>query len=299
MKDCKTIRRALDAHRTGELRPPAFRAVEQHLGSCRECTARLEEFRTLAARSVALRVPAPETILAVVEERAGDHFDQVETAVGPLWVAFNARGISMVLPAAGPAAGFIQSYGTRRGRKVAKGEIPESYAAWVRRAAAGNPPPTPKIDLGGLPEFERRVLTLLRRIPRGEVRPYSWLAREAGRPAAARAVGNSMARNPVPLLIPCHRVVKADGGIGNYAFGSEMKRELLRREGAPVDELERLAREGVRFMGCTSTRIYCLPACRHLRRARPERREPFASAHEAIESGYRPCRHCRPEPAAA
>jgi O-6-methylguanine DNA methyltransferase len=152
----------------------------------------------------------------------------------------------------------------------------------------------PALDLEGLPPFERSVLELLRRIPMGEVRPYSWLAREAGRPAAVRAVGNSMARNPLPLLLPCHRVVPVRGGVGNYAFGSDMKRELLRREGAPLGELDEMVRDGFRFVGCTSTRIYCHPACRDIRRARPDRRERFASSGQAAAAGYRPCRHCRP-----
>ena len=84
----------------------------------------------------------------------------------------------------------------------------------------------------GLTTFQQKILRLLQTIPRGEVRTYAWLARKAGRPRAARAVGNVMAGNPVPWLLPCHRVVPSQGGVGNYAFGSKMKRDLLHREGA-------------------------------------------------------------------
>jgi methylated-DNA-[protein]-cysteine S-methyltransferase len=66
------------------------------------------------------------------------------------------------------------------------------------------------------------------------VQTYAWLARKAGRPRAARAVGNTMARNPIPILIPCHRVVPAAGGIGNYGLGAAVKRALLKREGVAV-----------------------------------------------------------------
>ncbi len=82
--------------------------------------------------------------------------------------------------------------------------------------------------------FERKVLEELRRIPRGETRTYAEIARRLGHPGAARAVGNACAHNPVPLVIPCHRVVPARGGIGNYSAtgGPETKRKLLVREGA-------------------------------------------------------------------
>lgn len=78
--------------------------------------------------------------------------------------------------------------------------------------------------------FERRVFEELRRIPRGATRSYAEIASAIGAPRAQRAVANACARNPVPLLIPCHRVVRADGSPGGYRFGSDAKRELLERE---------------------------------------------------------------------
>jgi O-6-methylguanine DNA methyltransferase len=82
--------------------------------------------------------------------------------------------------------------------------------------------------------FERRVLEELRRIPSGETRTYGEIARQIGLPHAARAVGNACAHNPVPLVVPCHRVVPARGGIGRYSAtgGEATKRRILEREGA-------------------------------------------------------------------
>jgi O-6-methylguanine DNA methyltransferase len=87
------------------------------------------------------------------------------------------------------------------------------------------------IDLRGLTDFERAVLAKTGEIPHGEIRPYGWIAREIGRPAAVRAVGSALGRNPVPLAIPCHRVVRTDGTVGHYAFGQPMKLQLLALEG--------------------------------------------------------------------
>ena len=70
-------------------------------------------------------------------------------------------------------------------------------------------------------------------VPLGEVRPYAWFAREAGSPKASRAVGSVMANNPVPLLVPCHRVVRNDGRTGQYAFGAREKVGLFEGEGSP------------------------------------------------------------------
>lgn len=78
--------------------------------------------------------------------------------------------------------------------------------------------------------FQRRVWDALRRIPRGETRTYSEIARAIGAPAAVRAVGSACGANPVALVVPCHRAVRADGGLGGYAWGIERKRRLLEFE---------------------------------------------------------------------
>jgi methylated-DNA-[protein]-cysteine S-methyltransferase len=87
------------------------------------------------------------------------------------------------------------------------------------------------VDLSSRSPFHQEVLRAAARIPRGEVRTYGELAAGVGRPRAARAVGTAMARNPVPLLVPCHRVVPGRGGVGNYGFGPDLKSKLLANEG--------------------------------------------------------------------
>lgn len=86
------------------------------------------------------------------------------------------------------------------------------------------------LDLAGLPPFQAKVLAEAARIPYGRTRSYTDLARRAGRPRAARAVGNALATNPVPILIACHRVIRRDGTWNHYAFGGWMKTRLLALE---------------------------------------------------------------------
>lgn len=86
------------------------------------------------------------------------------------------------------------------------------------------------LDLDGSPEFFRQVWTELRKVPRGETISYSELARRAGRPKAVRAVGTAMARNPVPVIVPCHRVIRSDGTLGGFGGGLDLKRRMLELE---------------------------------------------------------------------
>ena len=90
------------------------------------------------------------------------------------------------------------------------------------------------VDLSSRSPFHQEVLRATARIPCGEVRTYGELAAIVGRPRAARAVGTAMARNPVPLLVPCHRVVPSSGGVGNYGHSSELKAKLLANEGVAL-----------------------------------------------------------------
>lgn len=139
------------------------------------------------------------------------------------------------------------------------------------------------VDLTALPEFQRRVLKAALRIPFGEARSYAWIARRIDRPRATRAVGTALACNPVPFIVPCHRVLRTDGGLGGYALGLPLKRRLLEFErGTPVLE------------GCATTGIVCRVGCRALGRARPDTRVVFATLADARSVGYRPCALCRP-----
>jgi methylated-DNA-[protein]-cysteine S-methyltransferase len=145
---------------------------------------------------------------------------------------------------------------------------------------------TVPIDLE-VPAFQAKVLAAADRVPFGEVTSYAELAQRIGHPRAARAVGNALGANPVPVIVPCHRIIRGDGTWGHYAFGGEMKTQLLRLE-----------RSTPTLIGCTSTRIVCRRGCAHEQRVGEANRVVFASVGDAAEVGYRPCRVCRPSRAA-
>ena len=209
--------------------------------------------------------------------------------LGEVYVGVSEGGVRLVGRAASPEE-FARRYRERFGRLLSWGtdETTRRLAERVPAALAGEKVEVPA-DLSGTTPFQRRVLEVVKGIPRGEVRPYAWVAREADSPKASRAVGSVMANNPVPLVIPCHRVVRNDGTTGQYAFGAEEKVGLLEGEGVSVGELARSP-----YLATSTTGIFCHATCRNARRIKPENRRRFRSAEAATNAGYGPCRICRP-----
>ncbi len=241
-------------------------------------------------------VKAPASLLPAVLMRVGlgDAYWRLEAVIGPVFIAYNAHGISALMRADDPAR-FEQVFRQRFNRPVYPAlQPPADLVRAVRQYLSGKRTRLP-FDLRGLSAFERAVLLKALEIPRGQVRPYAWIAREIGHPKAGRAVGTALGHNPIPLLIPCHRVVRSDGHIGNYSLGgSPVKRALLRAEGVDPDALEALARAGIRYYGSETTHIFCFPTCAHARRINDRHRVLFRTEEEAIQAGYRPCTVCRP-----
>ncbi|HYS54165.1 MAG TPA: methylated-DNA--[protein]-cysteine S-methyltransferase [Thermoanaerobaculia bacterium] len=283
---CRPTLTRVDALRTGELPKEEHRAVEEHLKTCKSCEESATDVGELAQAVKALRIEPPRSLRESV--RMTDFYDRVED----VWVAFSDRTIRMI---SGHSLDDLrQRYGKRYGRTLERATVPEPLRKQVIDALHGAGVDKPAVDLSEASELERSVAQALLTIPRGEVRSYSWLAQQVGKPKAVRAVANYVARNVVPFVVPCHRVVPAAGGVGKYGYGPKMKRDLLQREGVDVDQLDALAREGIRFVGSRTTRIFCCPTCRDARRIREENRVPFHDADEATGKGFRPCRRCQP-----
>ena len=151
----------------------------------------------------------------------------VESSLGPMLVAATDKGVCRV------------SFG--RGREELERLFPnaklveggEDFAALLQRVVAAVEDPASgrdiPVDVRGT-AFQERVWQELRKIPPGETRSYAEIAAAAGNPKAVRAAGSANGANHVPVLIPCHCVVRSDGSLGGYAYGLDIKRELLERE---------------------------------------------------------------------
>ena len=250
----------------------------------------------LGARRLRPRL-APNVL---AEVGLADRYARFDSPIGPLVVAWNGLGVSAV-EAADDDATFEADHLARTGRP-AHPRRASCPTAWPRRSPAGS------TATGGsgststcaaTPTSSATSGSKALEIPRGEVRPYGWIAAEIGRPKAVRAVGTALGHNPVPLIVPCHRVVRSDGTIGQYSLGGpgEQADDPGGRGPRPA-EMEQLAASGVRFIGSDTTKIFCLPTCRHARRVTDRHRLEFHSMADGQARGYRACLVCRPASAA-
>ena len=156
-------------------------------------------------------------------------FDFYDSAIGLVVVIFNPEGVSSL----DIADGYEERYAQRFSKALIRADAPSAWRSHIQEAIERGTPGKVPVDLRAVTEFQRQVLRMTATIPKGEVRPYGWVAREVDRPRAVRAVGSAVARNPIPLIIPCHRVVRSDGHIGNYSLGGpHNKIDLLEHEGA-------------------------------------------------------------------
>ena len=170
-------------------------------------------------------------------------FDRAEamekfpSPVGTLWLAATRKGIcaiSFQAPKRSPSrAEDAKSADARKILKHASAELSRYFSG--KDGDLGNIP----VDAAGT-DFQLRVWNALRRIPSGQTRSYGDIARTVGRPKAVRAVGAANGSNPVPIVVPCHRVIGANGTLTGYGGGLERKEWLLNHEGARVEEGERL-----------------------------------------------------------
>ena len=158
-------------------------------------------------------------------------FDLADTPIGTLLVAATDRGLCQIsfdpdrgLDELSEAAGRRVLRVPRRVEDVRR-ELDEYFAG--RRTEFDLP-----LDVSRVPEFQRVVLHELALVPYGEVTTYGALAARVGKPRAARAVGGAMNRNPIPIVLPCHRVIGASGSLTGYGGGLDRKRALLKLEGA-------------------------------------------------------------------
>lgn len=164
-------------------------------------------------------------------------FCRLDSPIGRLLLVQSARGVVRIGFEEEPEAAALGQVAEAIGPRIveSRAETRDAREALQAYLETGAGPAMP-VDLTLVSgPFRRRVLDELAKVPSGEVVTYGGLAARAGRPGAARAAGTACARNPLPLVIPCHRVVPGSGGVGSYAGGAHRKRALLAMEGAVLD----------------------------------------------------------------
>ena len=163
-------------------------------------------------------------------------YDVLASPLGPLWVAVGPKGVTTIHygdePSDSELRRLVRVYGPgvvpdhKRSGALAR-ELDEYFRGRRHEFDID-------VDLSGLTPFQTRVLSATAKIPFGQVRTYGTVAKSAGNAKASRAAGGALNHNPIPIVVPCHRVVGSNGSLVGYAGGLDVKRKLLAIEGADV-----------------------------------------------------------------
>jgi methylated-DNA-[protein]-cysteine S-methyltransferase len=232
------------------------------------------------------RIRRPEAAVGVVKSKLGN-----------LLVAMSARGIVLnhYLEDQSPVAAVVTklrlAFDPVEDRRMV-GEVSEEigrYLAGEVRVLRRNV----DLTLAGN-TFQKKVLDGLLTVPRGALISYQALGAAVGSAGSARAVGNALHNNPVPIYVPCHRVILSDGRVGGYGGGTARKLQLLRSEGFAVDK-DTASITGTAVWGHRETKVYCRPDCQTRARADRAQMLLFADPEQARRAGMRSCKICRPQ----
>lgn len=240
---CDVAEEAMPAMVLGELSQPDASWLREHVATCGYCHRMLQSFERCdlvfddATGHFASAIPddRPNTASALGMREAS--YGYMDTPVGPILIASTDRGVCEVSYLAHhDAYAPIHQLETRRILAVerqwsvtgAVEQLGEYFSGARDRFDL-------VVDLHGLTAFTRNVLEATSRVPYGAVTSYGRIAGEIGKAKASRAVGNALGRNPIPIVIPCHRVVLSNGDLGWYTGGSEIKRSLLGIEGVTYE----------------------------------------------------------------
>ena len=247
---CCDVERLWDEMRDGV--EPRREHILAHLRACPDCQEIYRENEGIAYCLTCLPPVDPpqrmvgkilDHIKTTVKITVPDSVSTIESPVGKLFVAFRHSGITAVALDRGEGDEAILK---RLQRRLGRGLIPSQAPQWVLDTVNAffrtHRTDLERVDISELTPFEQSALKAAAQIPPGEVRSYRWVAEAIGQPTASRAVGRAMARNPVPFLYPCHRVVDSGGSLHNYGYGLELKAKLLEMEGYKVQSLSLSAR---------------------------------------------------------
>lgn len=307
---CLEIEPALVAAATGDADRATAAHVESHTRLCAPCREDFVRYRAIdGAVHAWRRAPAPteEAARAHLASRLADlrrrtlAYGIFPSPLGPILIARSEEGVSLVEYLSG-GRDFAHS---RLSRVEGVEALPDGAEIEAlhrelleyvdgRRTRLGWP-----LDLRlARSGFHRAVLEATSRIPYGAVRSYAGIADELGKPAATRAVAQALRWNPLPIVVPCHRVIGTSGALIGYAGDKlSLKQRLLAVEGVRAVKAGRelrVPREAM-YVGAPSDMAYCLPTCGWVAKQPPRQLTLFGSRARAEAAGLAPCSECRPD----
>jgi len=239
--DCRTFERIQLANLVGDASEQRLEQARRHGLECEACRVEGEQVRTLDAAFRSDRQESDRGFSAAqrkLEKEFGERrafFGHVEGPFGPVYIASTIHGLCRVSFRTNDDKfasqlfdrGLLPELDQRRIRKE-RSELQEYLAGSRKRFDL-------PLDFRLVTPFQHKVLTATARIPFGHCLSYSDVARRIGQPEARRAVGGALGRNPIAIVVPCHRVIAADGSIGGYTGGLSIKRALFRIEDIHID----------------------------------------------------------------
>jgi len=311
-RSCRAIESDLLATATGEAAAATARRVDDHAQACAPCRAELGRYRAIDSIARGLRhdAPPPADVAAsrsALQARLADLKSRVLTygivpsPLGNILVARSEHGVSLV-----EYLGEATTLAGSRLRELVDVETVESsteiarlrdelldFLAGRRRELGW------RLDLRlAGSDFRRAVLEAAGDVPYGAVTSYASIARRVGKPGAERAVAQALRWNPLPIVVPCHRIVGSSGKLTGYAGDKlGLKRRLLDVEGvrtAPAANDFRVAREAM-YVRAGDDRAYCLPTCGDLPSHSLANLTLIASRASVEALGLEPCSDCRPD----
>lgn len=309
---CVRIEDDLLAAAMGEAESSAAKRVERHLTTCVSCRREFQEYRAVDGAVAALREePPPSGSLAQSRERLETRLADLRnrllayrifpSPLGHILIARSELGISLVEYLERGTNLRASRLSHEPGVETVEGgaEIEALYRELLEYLGGSRRRLDWPLDLRlARSDFQRTVLQATAAVPYGAVVPYAGIAREVGKASATRAVAQALRWNPLPIVIPCHRVIGSSGALTGYAGSKvDIKQRLLSVEGVPTAK-----KAGVlgitpqtMYMLYPGDREYCLPTCPSLHKRRPSPLTRFASREDAEAVGLRPCTTCRPD----
>jgi O-6-methylguanine DNA methyltransferase len=242
------------------------------------------------------REPDGNFTTAILSRVGVDRFVTCRSVLGPVFVGWNERGVAALRRADGPGAetAFVQWYARRTGRRVVRAIETDTIASAAQAKLLDPAAPDVPLDLVAATALERTVLEHVAQIESGYARPHALLAADLDVPCTPESVTGVLAENPIPLLVPCHRVVPDDHCCSSrYVFGAEAQHRLLAAEGLDAAAIDRVIARGVRYI--ENDGWFCLPTCGDI--ATRIDLPGYTGLHSLADvraRGLQPCEGCRP-----